>query len=86
MRNYYRAIIVIFSHYVEQASDTLSMNIERLPIYLVCRKSLKHCQRHNGPEGRVHLAKVILQVQTQILIEFHLQILDSASTKHQHLH
>ena len=46
----------------------------------------KHCQRHNGPEGWVHLAKVILQVQTQILIEFHLQNLDSASTKHQHLH
>ena len=20
--------------------------------------TLKHCQRHNGPEGRVHLAKV----------------------------
>ena len=33
----------------------------------------KHCQRHNGPEGWVHLAKVIMQVQTQILIEFHLQ-------------
>ena len=36
----------------------------------------KHCQRHNGPEGWVHLAKVISQVQTQILIEFHLQNLD----------
>ena len=34
----------------------------------------KHCQRHNGPEGWVHLAKVILQVQLEI------------STKHQHLH
>ena len=42
---------------------------------------IKHCQRHNGPEGWVHLAKVILQVQTQILIEFHLQNLDSASTR-----
>ena len=36
----------------------------------------KNCQRHNGPEGWVHLSKVILQVQTQILIEFHLQNLD----------
>ena len=41
----------------------------------------KHCQRHKGPDGWVHLAKVILQVQTQILIEFHLQNLDSASTR-----
>ena len=41
----------------------------------------KHCQRHNGPEGWVHLAKVILQVQSQILIEIHLQNLDSASTR-----
>ena len=47
---------------------------------------IKHCQRHNGPEGWVHLAKVVSKVQTQILIEFHLQNLDSASTKHQHLH
>ena len=54
-----------------------------------CRKQMldgsnliyKHCQRHNGPEGWVHLAKVILQGQTQILIEFHLQNLDSASTR-----
>ena len=46
-------------------------------VTLVC----KHCQRHNGPEGWVHLAKVILQVQTQILIEYHLQNFDSASTR-----
>ena len=44
-------------------------------------KETKHCQRHNGPEGWVHLAKVISQVQTQTLIEFHLQNLDSASTR-----
>ena len=49
----------------------------RAGISWVC---IKHCQRHNGPEGWVHLAKVRLQVQTQILIEFHLQNLDSAST------
>ena len=45
----------------------------------------KHCQRHNGPEDWVHLAKVtfgvISRVQTQILITFHLQNLDSESTK-----
>ena len=52
----------------------------------LAKGSSKHCQRHNGPEGWVHLAKVILQVSTQILIEFHLHNLDSASTKHQHLH
>ena len=38
---------------------------------------MKHCQRHNGPEGWVHLSKetywVISQVQTQILIKLHLQ-------------
>ena len=38
---------------------------------------LKHCQRHNGPEGWVHLSKVtylvISQVETQILIKLHLQ-------------
>ena len=40
----------------------------------------KHCQRHNGPEDWVHLAKVtfevISRVQTQILITFHHQNLD----------
>ena len=45
MRNFYR---VIFSHNVEQASDMLSMNIERLPIHLVCRvvhkKSLQNAK------------------------------------------
>ena len=43
--------------------------------------TIKHCQRHNGPEDWVHLAKVISQVQTQILIEFHLQNLDTTSTR-----
>ena len=47
-------------------------------------KGLKHCQRHNGPEGWVHLSKVtywvISQVQTQILIKLHLQNLDQDST------
>ena len=47
----------------------------------MCFPKLKHYQRHNGPEGWVNLAKVILQIQTQILIEFHLQNLDSASTR-----
>ena len=50
----------------------------RAGISWVC---IKHCQRHNGPEGWVHLAKVRLQVQTQILNEFHLQNLDKASTR-----
>ena len=44
----------------------------------------KHWQRHNGPEGWVHLSKVtywvISQVQTQILIKLHLQNLDQAFT------
>ena len=34
----------------------------------------KHCQRHNGPEGWVHL-EVISQVQTEILIKFIFRIL-----------
>ena len=57
MRNYYRAIIVILSHYVEQASDTLSMNIERLPIYLVCRivhkKSSKYKVTYSQGSGQL---------------------------------
>ena len=36
-------------------------------LLLVYGLGYKHCQRHNGPEGWVHLAKDILQVQTQIL-------------------
>ena len=48
-----------------------------------CR-DVKHCQRHNGPEGWVQLTKltwwVIQHVQTQILIKFHLQNLDQALT------
>ena len=44
----------------------------------------KHCQRHNGPEGWVHLSKVtywvISQVQPQILIKLHLQNLNQAIT------
>ena len=31
---------------------------------LSANDNTKHCQRHNGPEGLVHLAKVISQVQT----------------------
>ena len=34
----------------------------------------KHCQRHNGPEGWVHITS------SQILIKFHLQNIDQAST------
>ena len=51
----------------------------------------KHCQRHNGPEGWVHLTKVTSWGHitiSQILIKFHLQNLDlriNFSTKHQHL-
>ena len=45
---------------------------------------IKHCQRHNGPEGWVHLSKVtywvISQIQTQILFKLHLQNLDQAFT------
>ena len=45
---------------------------------------MKHCQRHYGPEGWVHLSKVtywvISQVQTQILFKLHLQNLDQAFT------
>ena len=35
----------------------------------------KHCQRHNGPEGWVHITSC-----TQILIKFHLQNLEQVST------
>ena len=38
-------------------------------------KWYKHCQRHNGPEGWVHITS-----STQILVEFHLQNLDQALT------
>ena len=51
---------------------------------------LKHCQRHNGPEGLAQLTKatcqVISQVQTQILIKFHLQNIDQGSTSRSRLH
>ena len=51
---------------------------------LLTFKIWKHCQRHNGPEGWVHLSKVtywvISQVQTQILIKLHLQNLYLALT------
>ena len=46
----------------------------------------KHCQRHNGPEGGVLFTKVTSFrsyhkfFYSQILIKFHLQILDYAST------
>ena len=54
-----------FCHHVSQISHRFW---EGWPNYC------KHCQRHNGPEGWVHI-----KVQTQILIKFIFRI----STKHQ---
>ena len=54
--------------------------LEKIKNHILYDIKEKHCQRHNGPEDWVHLAKVtfevISRVQTQILITFHHQNLD----------
>ena len=59
-----------FPHVDPSLSNSSCQNfIQKLWKYLC-----KHCQKHNGPKGWVHITS------SQILIKFHLQNLDQAST------
>ena len=63
---------------IRPGSDNYHNSTPFLPLFqLRIEYSVKHCQRHNGSEGWVHLSKVtywvISQVQTQILIKLHEQ-------------
>ena len=80
------AITHILQHTFSISAPTHSLSCNYCPSHskLSAANNQKHCQRHNGSEGWVLLTRVIslghIKVLTQILIKFHLQNLDQAST------
>ena len=58
--------------------------LERLSkIYFLAIFIIKHCQRHNGPEGWVLLTKITSFVISKILHKFWSNFITRISTKHQ---
>ena len=52
----------------------------------ITMNEMKYCQRHNGPQGCVHITSSHTNVDPQFILRISNKHQHKISTKHQHLH